>query len=128
MNVIGAQCVTVTENNVLPIQGNHNRVTEDCHAGFGGELLTYHEVPVAVHEKSRHAGVGQVTHRGLHLSVVGVGVVVAQPRIEQVAEDVKGFCLPAIVGEKTDKLLADSRLSSLQMKIGNKERSHLSRK
>ena len=77
-----------------------------------------------MHEIDRDTAVYKFAYRQLDNRVVGIWIVVAYPGFEQVAENVQGLGLGSICLLKPNKLFADVGPLSLEMQIGNKQRSH----
>jgi hypothetical protein len=81
-----------------------------------------------VHEIHRHAAVDKLAQRLLDAGVIGVRVVVAHPGLEEITEDVQRIRFPGFRVQEIKKLLADLGALALEVQVGNKECSHISRK
>lgn len=70
--------------------GQHVGVGQQGEAGGPGEVLAQEEIPVAVHQMGSEAGGASLGEGGDDLLVAGIiHVVVADPGLEAVAEDVE---------------------------------------
>ena len=58
-------------------------------------------------------------HRPLDHEVIIILIIVANPGLKQVTENVQRFCLAGIVFEKFFELIADVRTFGLEMQIRN---------
>ena len=81
----------------------------DLDAGFIRKCLADHEIAIAVHEEHRHTLVDELADRRFICAVVGVRVIVADPGLEQVAQNIQRVRLRGGPGEEGQKLLADLR-------------------
>ena len=82
-------------------------VADKCEATAPGELFTHEEISITVHEIDGHATVDEITQRRFHLRAVGVRIVVADPRFEQVAENVQRIRFPSGPRQERQKLLTN---------------------
>ena len=83
----------------MQVEGVGNQLDACC----CGKRLAEGEIAVAVHDVEAHAGIAGLAQGGDDVAVPGVGDIVADPDLEQVAEDVQGFCLPHRAGEKVEE-------------------------
>ncbi len=112
----------------LAIQIHDCRVVQDFDAGLCREVFAYREVSVAVHEVHRYASVGEFAQSGLHRGVVGIGIVVTQPNLKKITQNVECFRTTGFRFQKAEELLTDLGLAGLEMQVGNKQRRHISRR
>ena len=108
--VVSAIRVAVTQQHLVTMDGSDVRVGQDRDAGFLGKDFADHEVAIAVHEVHRNAVVGELAQRTLDREVVRIWVIVADPRLEQVTEDVKILGFTGLRLEEMQELLADSEV------------------
>ena len=87
--VVGAEHVAVHQQHPVSLDLDDGPVVQQLHAGRGREPRADQEVPVAMDEPARYARIRQLTQRGGNPTLVGIRVVVADPDLEQVPEDVQ---------------------------------------
>ena len=73
------------------------------HAGSTGKIIANREVAVAVHQVNLDAGGGSGVQGSDDLLVVGVADIVADPDLEEVAEDVQRLGLSRPPGKEVQK-------------------------
>ena len=117
VRVIGTHRIAVAQEYIPAIEIDDLRVAKQRYSGFGGEFLADHEVAVTMHKVHRNIGVDQIPQCTLHIGVVGVWVVITEPHIEQVAQNIERLRFERFVAEEVEKLLADLRLSKLEMQV-----------
>ena len=115
VHIISAEGIAMAQQDVLTVEPDDNRVSKNRYAGFVGEDLANHEVAIAVHETHGHTGIDQFTQCGLHLAVIGIGVIIAEPDIKQIAQYVECFRLARFTAEETQKLLTYLGLTGLKV-------------
>ena len=77
------------QQHALAVELDDRAVAKQPAAGVAAEAVAQHEVAVAVHHEARHTGGGEVAQCRDDLALRRVGVVVADPDFEQVAQDVE---------------------------------------
>jgi hypothetical protein len=82
------------------------------------------EVAIAVHDAARYARARQGAQRVDDHALRRVGIVVADPGLEQVAEDVERGRAPRSGCEKAQELLGRLRPRRIEVQVGDEERSH----
>ena len=78
-------------------------VGQQADAGGCGELFAEREIAVAVHHEDPEPGLAGLAQRGDHPVVVGIVDVVADPDLEQVAEDVQRLGLAGAFRQKAEE-------------------------
>ncbi len=127
-HVVGAQGIAVTQQDLLSVQLQPVGIGQDGYAGLRGELLADHEIAVAVHEIDGHAAVRERAQRAFDRRVVLVGIVVTDPVLEEVAEDVERFGVGRFLVEEVEELLADFGAAGFEVQVGDKKCGHVSRR
>ncbi len=83
-----AEHIAMHQHDPLTVQVDDRAVAQELAAGLRGKALADQKIAVAMHEIAGNAAVGEST-QGRHDFAHGrVRIVVAEPRLEQVAEDV----------------------------------------
>ena len=104
-----AEHVAMHQHDPLAVQVDDRAVAQELAAGLRGKALADQKIPVAVHEIAGNAAVGEST-QGRHDFAHGrVRIVVAEPGLEQVAEDVEGSGMARFCLEKLEQLPRDNR-------------------
>ena len=86
------------------------RVGEELEAAAARDRLAEEEVAVAVHQADRDAAAGEPAERVEQAPVEAVvGVVVAEPPVEEVAEDVERRRRPRLLADEPKEPLRDRR-------------------
>jgi len=88
-HVVCAEHIAVQQQHTLAVYLGDRAVLDQRRAGFPAEPLANQEITVAVHDETGDPGVRQGAQR-LHDRVArGCRIVVAEPDLEQVAQDVE---------------------------------------
>ena len=90
----------------------------------GGKALADQEIAVAVQKIRGNALVGQGSQGGRDRPAGFRIVVVADPRLEQIAQDVQGFGPPRPPFQEIQEQGGDGGAHRLQVQIGDEQRSH----
>ena len=59
LDIVGTQCITMTEQHFRAVQFDRMRVLEQGHTSLGGKSVPNHEVAIAVHEKDGNPAISQ---------------------------------------------------------------------
>ena len=94
------------------------------HAGARGEGRADEEVAVAVQEGHGHPRLHQVAQRRLHALRDLAVVVVADPALEQVAEDVQRLRRARLAAQEGLEQRGDVRPRRVEVQVGDEERGH----
>src|SRR5687768_16015190 len=106
----------------------HRGVRQQLGPGGCAEALADEEVAVAVHEVQRHAAPRQAAQQPHHDGVERhLQIVVADPVLEKIAEDVERLGSGRRAFEKIDEPLVRCRPVFGEMKIGDEQRGHCCR-
>jgi hypothetical protein len=120
--IIGAQEVAVHQQSPPAIQINHRIVLDEFDAGFIEKALSDQKIPVALLEIDHSTRVGKLPQRRFDLFSRRRGVIVPDPGIEEISEDIQGRGTFRAVLQKIEELPGDRRSGRSEMKIGDKER------
>jgi hypothetical protein len=102
--VVEAERIAVGKDEAPFGQHEVEGVGQQAGAGCAGKALAEQEVAVAVHEADVQAGIGRGAQGSDDARVVRVvDIVVADPGLEEVAEDVQAFGLPGAAGKKAEE-------------------------
>ena len=123
-HVVGAQQVAVTEQHRPAVQVDHGGVGQDAEPGAAGVVLADQEITVAPDEVHRHAGGGHGLQRVGDGIGGGRGRVIADPGLEQVAQDVQRLGLRGFIAQERQEQLGNGWTAGVQMQIGNEQRGH----
>ena len=99
----------------LPIQGGNGRIHEQLDSGSSLESLTVQKVSITAHEVDGHAARGKRAQRVADLATHRIGVVIADPGLEQIAEDMQGRRTASLALEETQKRLDGRRRARVEM-------------
>jgi hypothetical protein len=92
------------------------------HAGALAVVLAEQEIAVAAQEIHPRAGIGKGAQPSRHAVLVPAGGVVAQPRLEQVAEDIQRVRAGRALSEKLLELRVDIGAARTQVQVRNEQR------
>ena len=87
--IISTERVAVHNQHLTPIQLKHFFLREKLHTAFAGKAFTEQKIAVAVDEIAGDAAVDKGADGGCDALVQRVGIVIANPRFEQVAQDIE---------------------------------------
>src|SRR6185295_4005819 len=93
-------------------------------AGFAAERLADEEIAIAVDEVRLHAGARDRTQTLDHAALVRIGIVIADPRFEQVAEDVQRLGATRLALQELEELRADVGPRAVEVQIRDEKRRH----
>ena len=75
-------------------------VVQKNNAGFSCKTFSQHEVAIAMHGKATCAIAGKFCQCRYDFAVVRIGIVIADPVFEKIAEYIKRICVVCSAGEK----------------------------
>jgi hypothetical protein len=78
-----------------------------------------------VHDETRHAKGGQPVNSFDRRGLRGVRSIIADPGLEQIAQNVKGIRIARLGGEKIQELRGDRRTTCVDVQIRDEKRGHL---
>ena len=119
-----AQRIAVREQRALTVQINHHRVNQQSCAAALLEALLEQKVAIAVHDVTRYAARAQCAQRVADLLSMRVLIIVSDPGLEQIPEDVERIGAGGPSLEEIYELCADGRFQRIQMQIGDEQRAH----
>ena len=117
----GAQAVAVHQQHAFAFQRDDAGVLEQRAAGLAAERPADQEVAVAMHQEDMRAGLAQLPQGGGDLVLEGRHAVVADPHLEEVAEDVQRIGPHRAFLQKTQKRPGDVRAFLFKMQIGDQQ-------
>src|SRR5574340_1352634 len=119
--IVGTQGVAVHQQRRHTIQVDASGVGEQRHARFFHVARGQHEIPVSVHEIHRRTGIGQRLEmvRGIVRNLLVV--VVADPGLEQVAQDVERVGTGNLFVEKVKKTPGGDRAFVGEVQVRDEE-------
>lgn len=87
--IVSAERVAVHDQNIAAIEVEHLLFRQQRHTALAGVALADQEITVAVNEIAGDAGIHQCFNGRRHLTVQRVRIVVANPCLKQVAQNVQ---------------------------------------
>src|SRR5262249_46019696 len=87
--IVGTQQVAVHQQYAPAVDIDQRAIRQQLDASLTTEAFADEEVAIAVNQEGFHASVGDVSQAREDAALVRVGIVVADPRFEQVAENVQ---------------------------------------
>lgn len=120
-----AQRVAMGEQDALPVQVDQHGIGEQAGTTALLEAVLEQEVAIAVHDEAGHAALAQVPHGRADLAPMRIVIIIADPGLEQIPEDVErlGACRPRL--EELDELPPRGGLLRIEVQIGDKQRGQL---
>jgi len=115
--VVGAEHVAVHQQHPLAVKLDDGAVVDQRAARVAAEALAEHEIAIAVHDEAGHTGLRERTQRGRDVALGRVRVVVADPDLEEVAQDVQGLRLARLVLQEGEKLGRDGGPGGIEMQV-----------
>ena len=119
VDIVSAQDVSVEQGSGRFGLGQAHGFVNQAHAGPPTVLLAEQEVPIAMNKEDLHAMVGQLAQCIGHALSQGIGRVVADPGLEQIAEDVEGTGAAGRAAQKVDQESSCLRPTCLEVQVGN---------
>ncbi len=120
--VVRAQEIAMREQHFASMELDLLEVAEQSAARGGAKLVAEQEIAVAVHDGARHAGRSQARERVEDRSQIGVVVVVADPCLEQIAEDVYAVGRHGLGSDEVDELARRRGPAGIEMQVGDEQR------
>src|SRR5882672_7174445 len=103
---------------------NDGWILQQAATAVGAKTLAEEKITIAVHDVARYPRRGQSTQTGDHTALLRVGIVIADPHLEQVAENVECLGLARFTAEELQELARDFRMLSVQVQIRDEQRCH----
>src|SRR6185503_11568987 len=122
--VVRAEQVAVRQQSALAAERHALVVAEQARARCLAEPLAQQEVAVTVHERARDARAGELSECGDDRLQARIVVVVADPRLEQVAQDVQVARGARGPFHELDEPARRLRVPRSQVQVGDEERGH----
>jgi len=119
-----AQGIAVREQRALAVQIDHHGVNEQSRAAALLEALLEQEVAITVHDEARHAAHAQRAQRVADLLPMCILIIVSDPGLEQIPEDVECIGAGGPSLEEIYELRTDRGLQRIHMQIGDEQRAH----
>ncbi len=105
------------QQNPLPIEGGNGWIGEQSDSGPSLESLTVQKVSITAHEVDRYAAGGDCTQRIADLAAYRIRVVIADPGLEQIAQDVERIGCSSLDRKKPEEALYRRRRASVEVQI-----------
>jgi len=122
--IVGAQRIAVRQQHALVIELRDHGVRQELAAAALAEPAAEQEVTVAVQREAGNAARGERAQRAAHALVAGILIIVPDPRLEQVAEDVERFDTRGFGAEKPQELLGRLRRGAIQVHVRDEQSRH----
>src|SRR5690606_118284 len=119
--VAGAQAVAVHQQHAFTAQGGDAGIREQGAARLPAEAPADEEVAVAVHEVDAGAGLAQLAQGARDSVLERAHAVIADPDLEEVAQDIQRFGLHRAFAQETQKRPGDVRAFLFKMQIGDQQ-------
>jgi hypothetical protein len=121
--VVGTQGIAVQEKYWRSIDLDPGRIDKNLQTGLTRETFADQKIPVAVHEEYLRAGIGKASQPLRHIACerITVELVVADPILEQITQNVEGAGSGSSFCDEALEDLRDVRAFCAQVKIGNKK-------
>ena len=110
----------------LVIELHDHRVGEQAAAATGAEARTQQEVAIAVQREAGDSRGSDGTQRLADLLVAGSLVVVADPGLEQITEDVERLRGARVGLEELEELIGRLRRARIEMHVRDEQSRHRS--
>jgi len=119
-----AERITVREQGALAVEIDEHRIDEQSRAAARLEAPLQQEIAIAMHDIAGHTARREPTQRIADQRPAGLRVIIADPRLEQIAENVERFGARRTLLEKGDELRASGGLERIQVQIGDEQGGH----
>ena len=123
-DIIGAQAVAVHQQHGPAVEHHHGGFRQQARTRAPGEVVADQEIAIAVLEEHRHARVGQAAQLAGDEGTDLGRVVVADPGLEQVAEDVQGIGAARLAVDEVAEQAGDLRTLGIEVEVGDEEGGH----
>ncbi len=101
----------------LPIEGGNGRIREKSDSRTSLESLTVQKVSITAHEVDRYAAGGKRAQRIADLATRRIRVVIADPGLEQIAQDVERSRCSSLERKKPEEALHRRRRAGIEMQV-----------
>ncbi len=115
-HIVGAQAVTVHQQNIRATQFNQVGILQQRCAGILCKFFADQEVPVAMHEKS-FGPVGNFPQLCLYTEIKSIVLIVPNPGVKEIAQDVERVCGLDVVVEEPVKRRLKVRTAGVQVQV-----------
>jgi hypothetical protein len=119
--IVRAERIAMGQKHPLAVELGNDGIREKPAAGAVAELAAQQEIPVPVEQEARDAPGSQRAQSFADEGFVGVGVVIADPRLEEIAQDVERLGACGVRVQEPEEPLDGSRLARIQMHIGDEQ-------
>ncbi len=120
--VASAQHVAVHQQHTLAMQVDDGAVLEQRAAGLGGEARADEKIAIAVHEIRGYSRIVQCAQLRDDRAYCRIGVVVAEPGFEQVAEDVERTRCACLAAQEIHELSRDPGCRGIEVQVRDQQR------
>lgn len=122
--IVGAEEIAVREQHRRIVEFGQHRIGKDAHARTGGETRAVQEIPIAVQDECDEPRVSRGPQRSAHPIAGRLRVVVADPGLKQIAEDVERFRAAGLMREESLELRNRLRGRGVEMQVRDEEVRH----
>jgi cytochrome c553 len=123
-DVVRAERVAVHQQHAATVTFRDRAVIEQRGARLAAEALADQEVAVAAHDQTGHAAVHEAPQGCDHGTGGRIGIVVAQPGLEQVAEYVEPVRAARLPLQERHELICDRGVGRVEMQVGDQQGLH----
>ena len=102
--VVRAQQIAVRQQHACALQLHDLILVQQTASGRRREPLAHQEVPVALHEEARNAAALQRRQRFDDRAVAGMRVIVSDPDLEEIPENIERLGLHGVTLDKLEEL------------------------
>lgn len=119
---MGAQLVTVTQQGSTAAEFDHQGLLDPLHARASGIVRAEQEVTISVQKIQRDAPVSEASKGVGDPKLERTGGVIADPALEQIAEDVERPGGRGVVNQKLFELFRDVGSIGAEVDVGDEQR------
>lgn len=122
--IVRAEQIAVGQQDALALERGDDGVRQQCPTGATLETRAQQKIPIALHHEKRCARLGEITQCIADTRFHGIAVVVADPMLEQIPEDVEGLRGAGLVTEETQESVHRSRMVGVEVQVRDEEDAH----
>src|SRR5579864_8172600 len=112
------------EQHPLAIELRDHRIGKQAATAARRKARSQEEIAITVHHEARHAAAGERGKARAHALRCAAAVVVADPELEQVAENVEGLCARRLVCQELEELIDRGRRVRSQVQVRDEQARH----
>lgn len=122
--IVDAERVTVHQQHAPAVEVDHCAIVQQLCARVPAEAPPDQKVAIAMEQVAGHTACRQRPQGGDDESLVGIGVVIADPGLEQIAQDVQCTRATGLLAQKAQELRGDVGSLGIQMQVGDEQCRH----